>query len=247
MALDFKQISRKRHGKRAQPRHTKEYKEYDGRHMPTRKLLNRKYEGSYNYPKVNMEAWLARQLDRPINDVFSDFVKEFKKTYRGSRSPDEFFYNYVDRVKGDGNRYWPAFYVSDSGFLCKYSKYNRAPWKAYMRKQEVKAHVEYNKQVLKELEIKGGGPKYLGKVWATGKGITKIVNVWLISQAKLEGHSTIFEVANLSRSMRDYLQDFTPVSVAGYGASWTAQVPISTYGFLHPVSYKFIAKLSDLK
>lgn len=251
MALDFKQTSKRSHGKKGQPRHTKEYKEYDGRHMPTRKLLGSKYIGDwYNYPRVNMKAWLTRQLDRPINDVFSDFVKEFKKTYRGSQSPDEFFYCYVDRMKESGSRYWTTFYVSDSGFLCRYSKYHRPSWKIYnKRRQEVKAHVEYNKQILKKLEVKGEGPKYLGKVWVTGKGVTKIVNVWLIFQAKLEGHTSSLKVADLSKSMKNYLQDFTPVSVAGYGDSWTTQAPVfSTISdFLYNVTYKFIAKLSDLK
>ena len=248
MALDFKQTSKRSHGKKGQPRHTKEYKKYDGRHIPTRKLLNRKYVGDwYNYPRVSMEAWLTRQLDRPINDVFSDFVKEFKKTYKGSQSPDEFFYNYVDKMKVSRSRYHGStFYVSDSGFLCRYSKYHRPPC-IYNRRQEVKAHIEYNKQILKRLEVKGRGPKYLGKVWVTGKGVTKIVNVWLISQAKLEGLSNSLE--GLSKSMKNYLQDFTPVSVAGYGDHWTTRVPfgIGIISDFFSVTYRFIAKLSDLK
>jgi hypothetical protein len=34
--------------------------------------------------------------------VFSDFVKEFKKSFRGANTPEEIFYQYVDKERTTG-------------------------------------------------------------------------------------------------------------------------------------------------
>lgn len=253
MALDFKQTSKKSHGKKSQPRHDKAYKAYKGRHLPVRKLMGSHYIGDwYSYVRAPIERWLYSQVDRPIDKVFSDFVKEVKKTYKGEQPPHELFYNHVDKEKDATTWHHNKFYVSSSGFLCRYSKYNdkKLPYTTFNRRRKpVKAHVDFNKEVLKDIKMgmTEYGPKYLGKVWAKGKGVTKIVNVWIISRDKWEGYTGLLRNNETSASTKEYLKQFTPVSVEGYGCEWMTKVPMYSPDYLTGMAYKFIAKLSDLQ
>ena len=99
MALDFKQTS-KRPTYKPKSRHTKAFKEFQGRHMPTRKLIGFKYTGDYNiYYQAHVERWLHKQVGRSMDKVYSDFIKEFRKSYKGSESPKDILKWYIDEEK----------------------------------------------------------------------------------------------------------------------------------------------------
>lgn len=250
MALDFKQQS-KNPFNRKYPRNRKRFKEYKGEHLSNAKLLKGSCIGDlYSYPRVNMNRWLSKQVDRPIDKVFSDFVKEFKKTYRGDYSPEKFFYQQVDKEK-EIDPYWSygrKYYVSESGILCRYSKYskrNLTPRVFKERRKVPKSHIDYNKRAMNEIKLENWelGPKYLGKLWATAKGYTKIMNVWIVSTDKLRGKSLLRDIP---KKQRLYLEQFTPANVAGFGISYVKWVYKESLGQI-PISYTFIVKLSDLQ
>ena len=254
MALDFKQTSHNHKiGKKQQARNTKGFDNFKGKHLPTRKLFRYQYIGDEHiYVKANMHKWLLSQLNRPIDKVFSDFVKEYKRSYKGPVSPSEFFYSCVDKFKDFSQKWWKLnkFYVSSSGFLCKYSKYhpvNISYNAKYNRRQDPKTHIAYNKAALKDFEIKTNefGPKYVGKLWAEVKGITKILNVWVVYEDKWTGKPSIFCRVNVKKEERLYLQDFTVAHIAGFGSSYS--ISKDYYGIPETVKYLFIVKLSDIK
>lgn len=251
MALDFKQTTKKPYWK-PKSRGTKWFKNIEGNHMPTRKLLHYKCVGSYAEIRCNFNRWLHKQLDRPIDDVFSDFVKEFKKSFRGANTPEEIFYQYVDKEKEKNNRrkyrYWPWFYVSKGGFLCEYR--GKVSFDVYnKRRRAPQAHVDFNTEVLKDFEIETNdyGPRYIGKLWAKAKGFTKIMSVWLVRESKLTGKSEFGGIHNVSRAERSNLESFTTVTVEGYGSVYKVKQPMYMYSWEETLNYRFIVKLSDLK
>lgn len=256
MALNFKQTSRKSHGKKPQPRHSKEYKAYKGRHMPTRKLMVNMWRGDYyNYVRASIERWLYSQVDRPIDKVFSDFVKEVKKTYKGDQPPSELFYNHIDKekeTKKKSKRWGNRFYVSESGFLCRYSKYADIPFGLFNRRRlPVKAHKDHNQEVLKEFKIgvNDYGPRYVGKLWATAKGVTKILNVWVVAQCKLDGKKGMFGLSSLTRKERENLAQYVTCTVAGFGPIYrrNGSAPKYPWEFDLETTYRFVVKLSDIQ
>ena len=249
MALDFKQTTKKPHWK-PKSRGTKWFKNIAGNHIPTRKLLHYKWVGSYAWIRCNVNRWLHKQLDRPIDDVFSDFVKEFKKSFRGANTPKEIFYQYVDKEKNNRKKYnyGPWFYISKGGFLCEYrgkvscDVYNR-------RRRAPQAHVDFNTEVLKDFKIEANdyGPRYIGKLWAKAKGFTKIMSVWLVRENKLTGKSEFGGIHNVSKAERSNLELFTTATVEGYGSVYKVKVEQPMYSWEETVNYRFIVKLSDLK
>lgn len=247
MALDFKQTTKKPHWK-PKSRGTEWFKNIEGNHMPTRKLLHHKWVGSYAWIRCNFNRWLHKQLDRPIDDVFSDFVKEFKKSFRGTNTPEEIFYQYVDKEKNNRKKYmyWPWFYVSKGGFLCEYrgkvscDVYNK-------RRRAPQAHVDFNTEVLKDFKIEANdyGPRYIGKLWAKARGFTKVMSVWLVRENKLTGKSEFGGIHNVSKAERSNLESFTTATIEGYGSVYKVKQPM--YSWEETVNYRFIVKLSDLK
>lgn len=254
MTLNFKKTTRKLKYKK-QPRYDKAYKEWKGRHMPTRKLIGEHYAGGYGYVQANLERWLYSQVDRPIDKVFSDFVKEFKKSYKGSYSPSEWFYTKVDKKKEEKVTHWGnKFYVSESGFLCRYSKYRKVPWKSYKKRiQPNKSHKDHNLEVLKGIKIGSfeQGPKYLGKMWVKAKGVTKLLNTWLVRDLKLQGRRNYFSAENISKTEKYNLSLYTPAVVEGVGNSYVFNhYSTPTLRGLPSIfqawTYNFIVKLSDI-
>lgn len=255
MALNFKQTARKPKY-RKQPRQDKAYKEWKGRHMPTRKLIGKNYVGSYGYVQANIERWLYSQVDRPIDKVFSDFVKEFKKSYRGDYSPSELFYDKVDRERRETVSHWGnKFYVSESGFLCRYSKYKNVPRETYKRRRQPnKFHKDHNVEVLKGIKIGTfeQGPKYIGKMWVRAKGVTKLLNTWLVRDLKLQGKRGYFSASNISKAEKYNLSLYTPAIVEGVGSSYmvdhySSPILRGLPDIYQQWTYNFIVKLSDIK
>ena len=249
MALDFKQTTKKPHWK-PKSRGTKWFKNIEGNHMPTRKLLHDKWVGSDAWIRCNLNRWLHKQLDRPIDDVFSDFVKEFKKSFRGAKTPEEIFYQCVDKEKNNRKKlyWWPRFYVSKGGFLCEYR--GRVSRDVYnKRRRAPQAHVDFNTEVLKDFKIGANdyGPRYIGKLWAKAKGFTKIMSVWLVRESKLTGKSEFGGIHNVSRAERSNLESFTTATIEGYGSVYKVKQPMYMYSWEETVNYRFIVKLSDLK
>ena len=248
MALDFKQTTKKPHWK-PKSRGTKWFRNIEGNHMPTRKLLHHKWVGSDAWIRCNSNRWLHKQLDRPVDDVFSDFVKEFKKSFKGANTPEEIFYQYVDKEKNNNNKkkymYGPWFYVSKGGFLCEYR--DKVSCDVYnKRRRAPQAHVDFNTKVLKDFKIGANdyGPRYIGKLWAKAKGFTKIMSVWLVRESKLTGKGGI---RNVSKAERSNLESFTTAIVEGYGSVYKVKQPIYMYSWEETVTYRFIVKLSDLR
>lgn len=250
MALDFKQTTKKPCWK-PKSRGTKWFKNIEGNHVP-RKLLHYKSVGSYAWIRCNINRWLHKQLDRPIDDVFSDFVKEFKKSFRGANTPEEIFYQYVDKEKNNRKEHmywWPWFYVSRGGFLCEYrgkvscDVYNK-------RRRAPQAHVDFNIKVLKSLKMgeDEAGPKYVGKLWVRAKGITKVLNTWLVREIKLNNGKGLFGRNKLSEAEKYNLSLYTIANVEGIGSKYDIdQHPHNCMVFFNPFVYRFIVKLSDLK
>ena len=203
---------------------------------------------NYAYVKFNLAKWLNKYVGQPVDKVYSKFVKEYNKSEHRYGSPKELFYLHIDREKGENTRYYglSKFFVSSDGTLCKYP--NRTTYKnKWRRKQPPKSHVEFNENVLKDLKIDPNnyGPIYLGKLWATAKGMTKVMNVWLIRTEKLTGRNERGGV--LSKAERANLEEFTTASVAGYGTLFGVKAPsYATYKEIVYIYY-FIVKLSDLK
>lgn len=244
MALDFKQTTKKPHWK-PKFRGTKWFKNLEGNHIPTRKLLHYKWVGSDAWIRCNVNRWLHKQLDRPIDDVFSDFVKEFKKSFRGVDTPEKIFYQHVDKEKHDIKMYGPWFYVSKGRFLCEYrDKVSRDVY--IKRRRTPQAHVDFNTEVLKDfkIEVNDYGPRYIGKLWAKAKGFTKIMSVWLVSENKLTGKSG-FGGIHISKAEMSNLESFTTAIVEGYGSVYKVKQPM--YSWKETLNYRFIVKLSDLK
>lgn len=246
MALDFKQTS-KRPTYRPKSRHTRAFNEFQGRHMPTRKLIGSMYTGDYNLSYwANVKRWLYKQVGRPMDKVYSDFIKEFRKSYKGSMSPKDILEWYIDEEKMNHRVYGPRFYKSPSGILCRYKEVINST--TYNRRREAsQSHIDFNKGVLKDIKIGENetGPKYMGKLWVTAKGFTKILNVWLVLEGKWQRDPLYVSVYGLSKKERSYLEDFTIASVAGYGMTYKVPTPWDFYD--NSCVYRFIVKLSDLK
>lgn len=251
MALELRLRAKKNAWKHIKPARNGVQKEFKYRHCSMRTWArmgqgSRGLACSYAYVKFNLTKWLNKYVGQPVDKVYSKFVEEYNKSEHRYGSPKELFYRYIDREKGENTRYYCWFFVSSDGTLCKYS--NRTTYKnKWRRKQPPKSHVEFNENVLKDLKIDPNnyGPIYLGKLWATAKGITKVMNVWLVRTEKLTGRNEWGGVHNVSKAERTNLEEFTTANVAGYGTLFKVKAPLcATY---EEIIYNFIVKLSDLK
>lgn len=253
MALELRLRAKKNTWKHIKPARNGVQKEFKYRHCSMRTWArmgqgSRGLDCNYAYVKFNLVKWLNKYVGQPVDKVYSKFVEEYNKSEHRYGSPKELFYLHIDRKKGENTRYYglSKFFVSSDGTLCKYP--NRTTYKnKWRRKQPPKSHVEFNENVLKDLKIDQNnyGPIYLGKLWATAKGMTKVMNVWLVRESKLTGKSEFGGIHNVSKAERSNLESFTTAIVEGYGSVY--KVKQSMYSWVETVNYRFIVKLSDLK
>lgn len=223
----------------------------DSKHlsMRARESSNAAYKhyvekGFTDYREI--QRFLKARIGKPVNDVFSEFVKEMKKhTRRGSI--EEIFYSFFHN-ENINERWWQGFYL-DEGII-RYKK--REP----IKPMESAKQAEYNrgtisKDVLKEVNsewINFRGPKLLGKLWVSVKGNVMLLPVYIVDTYKFDNrymeNPDVFRF--YTRKSLEYLQGFTLCYIVGIGSMYSFQRIHSPYSDTTQHFY-YIVNISDVE
>lgn len=193
-----------------------------------------------------IQRFLKARIGKPVNDVFSEFVKEVKKhTRRGSI--EEIFYSFFHN-ENINERWGQGFYL-DEGII-RYKK--REP----IKPMESAKQAEYNrgtisKDVLKEVNsewINFRGPKLLGKLWVSVKGNVMLLPVYIVDTYKFDNrymeNPDVFRF--YTRKSLEYLQGFTLCYIVGIGSMYSFQRIHSPYSDTTQHFY-YIVNISDVE
>ena len=250
--LDF----RERQSKTWKPsgRGTKRLKNFEGTHYNTYKLV-KTYYAPYKYPKANMEGWLHSKVGKPIDKVYSEFLKQWRDTYNGRMSPREYFDTFVSKSKEEALSYRcnHEFYVSN-GILnqLKHKRDWRRPWRS--KKDWGRKQLAYNKVHFPELTTTDNGPVFLGKFWVKALSRKIFTNVWLVSVSKFQEAKGMVRKVTIPSEQKSFLEDFVKATVAGIN-EYRAVIPDTLWQLIPGVipmppkykDYYYTVKLSDIK
>ena len=246
--LDF----RNRQSKTWKPksRGTKKFKNFEGTHSSSRRLV-KDYYVSGAWVRANMRKWLHTKVGKPVDMVYSEFLKDWKESYKGSYSPREYFDSYVYHSKEELCKYsyyhrYGEFYISN-GIL---NEAKPRPWQHPSKTEWGRKQIAYNKAHFPKLTFDKDGPVFLGKFWVVtwyAPHHKAFVNVWLISYTKFGlDDGWMPDKKDLSRKEKSFLEDFVRVSVAGV-YEYTHKEPRFLDASYLDKHYCYIARLSDIQ
>lgn len=195
----------------------------DAPHLPMRVHSNKggdwgttmPYPSYISYKKVN--KFLMKRIGKPVDKVFSEFLKEAKK-YSYNENLENLFYRFLD-YEEDKMKYGKAngFYVSNGilNFKNDYSKKDKEP----------KNLIKYNNENWDESafdkfkSLSDTGPTLVGKFWTKIKGQYMLLPVYVIFSDKWDNGKGYSNFLYPRRKMPrlEYLKEFTKCGVLGKG------------------------------
>ena len=216
-------------------RNSKKFKKFDGNHLS---ISSAHAVGKWNYRRNKVAGGISRFIQSYVGKPFDLMLSELAKRLRQSNLEESPFELAMKYISDSHNKWWYEYYLSN-GIINKTKK------KKYITPKYCPSHVKYNKSVFPaDFSMEDSeGPKYAGRLWVRGFGITKKVNVWCIRDYKYYNiRNTIFNI--YGKDITTFMSEYVPVSPEGISVEvsyWE-----SCFSWCPKYSNIFIARKDDL-
>lgn len=141
------------------PRGAKVLKNYEGTHLPMRKLFG--WEEGYMVTAEKMKRFLLSNVGRPVDKVYSEFLKRCDKTIT---NPKETFFEWIK--KKDELDYWGGFYITNG--ILNYKKKRKTIKRKFISYESLNKEIlPHKEEILKACRKakEAQGPVLLGRFY----------------------------------------------------------------------------------
>lgn len=170
-----------------------------------------------------VEKFLMSRLGRPVDKIFSEFVKEAKK-HNLKRPIKDLFFNTLRRY----DNYGYGFYISNGILNFR---------KRHLEEKIPKKFLKYNKQkyihakrVIENWLIKG--PMSIGRMWVKVRGNYMLLPVSVIIADKWEAKDRTCRIDQYNYEDLQQLNEYVECDVLGYGT-----VTVDKLSYTSPFSF----------